>query len=280
MTLHEQTSRAAARLAAAGILAPEAELDAQLLAARVLGWDRTRLITSWRDPAPEGFSSTFERLVERRAEREPISQILGAREFWGLDFEVTSDVLTPRPETEGLIEAACDYAPGAQVIEDVGTGSGCVAVALATELPHARIVAVDVSERALAIARRNARRHGVDQRIAFVQADLGSAAHGELDLIVSNPPYVPIGDRASLPVEVRDYEPPKALFAGPDGLDIIRRLVHAVANGAGEWLIFECGVGQDRPIRDMIAAAPGLSLVEIRPDLAGVPRVVVVRRSH
>jgi release factor glutamine methyltransferase len=279
VTLRELTSRAGARLAAAGIAAPEAELDAQLLAAQVLGYDRTQLITSWRDPAPSRFPAAFERLIQRRELREPISQILGVREFWGLEFEVTRDVLTPRPETEGLIEAVREHARDAEVIEEVGTGSGCVAVALAVELPRARLIAVDISAPALAVARRNAGRHGVANRIAFVQGDLSSCASCDLDVIVSNPPYVPVGQRAALSPEVRDYEPPEALFAGEDGLDVIRALISGVARGAGHWLIFECGIDQDTAIREMIAREPRLSLVEIRPDLAGIPRVVVARRT-
>lgn len=280
MTLHEHTTRAGARLAAAGIPAPEADLDARLLAARVLGYDRTGLVASWRDPAPPHFSDAFERLIARRERREPVSQILGVREFWGLEFEVTRDVLTPRPETEGLIEAVRELAPDAAVIEDVGTGSGCVAVALATELPAARVVALDISERALVVARRNAARHRVQQRIAFVRGDLSSLA-SSADVIVSNPPYIPIGQRGSLPVEVREFEPPEALFAGEEGLDVIRGLVNTVATYArsGAWLIFECGVDQADAIREMIARTQGVTLLEIRADLAGVPRTVVARRA-
>ena len=280
MTLHAHTSRAAARLAAAGIEPSEAQLDAQLLAGRVLGWDRTRLVASWRDAAPPDFPAPFEALIARRARREPISQILGVREFWGLEFEVTRDVLTPRPETEGLVEAVREFAPDSTLIEDAGTGSGCVAIALATELPAARITATDISERALAVARRNAARHGVERRITFVHGDLVAMA-GRADVIVSNPPYIPAGQRESLPPEVRDYEPPEALFGGVDGLDVIRALVRtADARGdAATWLVFECGVDQDAAIREMIARAPHLALVAIRPDLAGVPRVVVARRT-
>ncbi|MBI2222770.1 MAG: peptide chain release factor N(5)-glutamine methyltransferase [Acidobacteria bacterium] len=274
ISLHSLTTAAAARLRDAGIPPEEAELDAQLLAAHVLGWDRTRLIASWRDAAPAGFPGPFARLVGRRERREPISLLLGRREFWGLEFEVTRHVLTPRPETEGIIEAVLTHARDAAVVEDVGTGSGCIAIAIAKELPSARFIASDISERALRVARRNAARHGVANRIAFVHADSSAAMH-DVDLIVSNPPYIPDGDRKSLPPEVRDYEPPEALFAGPDGLDAIRQLVARVKPGV--CLIFECGAGQERAIRGIIAAAPGLHLVEIRPDLAGIPRIVVLR---
>jgi release factor glutamine methyltransferase len=279
-SLHELTSAAAASLKAAGITSEEADLDAQLLAARVLGWDRTRLLTSWRDPAPATFPAAFERLVARRARREPISQVLGTREFWGLEFEVTRDVLTPRPETEGVVEAALEHARRARVIVDVGTGTGCLAVVLAREFPDARVLALDISEAALSVARRNAARHGVIDRTEFRHSNLLEAAPERVDLIVSNPPYVPARDRASLPPEVRNYEPPTALFAGEDGLDCIRALVGMSATRLTDegLLIFECGVDQAPAIREMIAGAPELELIEIRPDLAGIPRTVVARR--
>lgn len=277
ISLHALTASAASRLRDAGIAPDEAELDAQLLAAHVLGCDRTRLIASWRDTAPAGFPAPFARLVARRERREPISQILGSREFWGLEFEVTRDVLTPRPETEGIIEAVQQHAPHARVIGDIGTGSGCIAVSLARELPDARVIAMDVSDKALEVARRNAARHAVGDRIAFVRSE-SPAALGDLDLIVSNPPYIPDRHRHLLPPEVRDYEPAEALFAGPEGLDVIRDLVADLAHGrkAGTYLIFECGAGQDGAIRGIIASEPRLVLVEIRPDLAGIPRVFVV----
>jgi release factor glutamine methyltransferase len=256
-------------------------MDAQLLAAHVLGWNRTRLITSWRDPVPAHFPAEFERLVARRERREPISQILGVREFWGLEFEVTRDVLTPRPETEGIIEAVLTHAPAAKVVEDIGTGSGCIAIALAKELPAARFTATDISSAALEVARRNAQRHGVAERIAFVHSDAWHAS-GDVDLIVSNPPYIPDGERDALPPEVRDYEPAEALFAGLDGLRVIRKLLEDLASfeSPGTYLIFECGAGQHAAIHGMIAREPELELLEIRPDLAGIPRVVVVRRKH
>ncbi|HEX7019710.1 MAG TPA: peptide chain release factor N(5)-glutamine methyltransferase [Gemmatimonadaceae bacterium] len=287
-TLHELTTVAASRLKDAGIAPDEADLDAQLLAAEALGWDRTRFITSWRDPAPAPFLPAFGQLIARRERREPISQILGVREFWGLPFEVTRDVLTPRPETEGVIEAAIEHVSRAQarglirspaIIQDVGTGSGCIAVALAKELPEVQLIAVDVSAAALAVARRNARRHGVADRIAFLHRDL-SAEEDDVDAIVSNPPYIPTPDRDSLPPEVRDYEPPEALFAGEDGLQVIRLLVASASTDLAEGglLIFECGVDQAPAIREMIANTTALELVEIRPDLAGIPRTVVARR--
>lgn len=267
---------------AAGIPAEEAQLDAQLLAAHALGWDRTRLLTAWREPAPSGFGPTFDALVERRCRREPIAQITGVREFWGLEFEVTRDVLTPRPETEGIIEAALEHVRHARAIVDVGTGTGCVAIALAREFPDAHVLGLDISYAALAVAARNARRHGVGNRVALERSDMLQALSSPADLIASNPPYVPAPDRASLPPEVRDFEPAAALFSGDDGLEAIRRLVAEAPERLvrGGLLVFECGVDQGPAIREMIARASGLDLVEIRPDLAGIPRTVVARKTE
>ncbi|HSL22154.1 MAG TPA: peptide chain release factor N(5)-glutamine methyltransferase [Vicinamibacterales bacterium] len=279
-SLHEHTKAAAARLKAAGIPPEEAELDAQLLAARVLGWDRTRLVTSWRDAAPDRFASRFEELVGRRERREPIAQIVGSREFWGLEFEVTREVLTPRPETEGVVEAALAHTRRARAIVDVGTGTGCLAVALAREFPDARIIAVDISDAALRVASRNAARHGVAERIELRQSDQLDAVRGPADLIVSNPPYVPDSAAATLPPEVREFEPAAALFAGAEGLDAIARLVadSPARLAADGLLIFECGAGQDAAIRGMIGSAAGLELIDIHPDLSGIPRTVVARK--
>jgi release factor glutamine methyltransferase len=280
VTLHEHTTRARARLASVGIDPAEAELDAELLACRALRWDRTRLITSWRDEASSSFVAAYDALVDRRARREPISQIIGEREFWNLSFIVTRDVLTPRPETEGIVEAVVERCGEPRAIVDVGTGSGCVAVTLAREFPAAHVTATDVSTAALAIARMNAERHGVIDRVSFLQTSMLKDAP-EADVVVSNPPYVPDGDRASLPPEVRDYEPADALFSGADGLDCIRELISAAPGRlhSGGWLIFECGVGQDGAIRGIMARTRALRLVDIGPDLAGIPRTVIAQRT-
>ena len=173
------------------------------------------------------------RLIERRAQREPLQYITGRQEFWGLDFMVTPDVLIPRPETELIVEtalAACQDRSRPLTIIDLCTGSGCIAISLAKELPAARIFATDTSAKALAVARENARRHGVSDRIRFLEGDLFGPLEeldlqGQVDIIVSNPPYVPSGDRPALQPEVRDYEPELALFAGPEGTEIHRRII-------------------------------------------------------
>ena len=216
-----------------------------------------------------------------------MAYLYGGQEFYGRMFEVTSAVLIPRPETEIIVEAALQRFPddrAAVQIADVGTGSGCLAVTLATERTAARVLATDISSAGFLVAQQNASRYGVEDRIVFAFGDL--LAEGPettlslFDLIVSNPPYVPDGDRATLQPEVRDYEPAKALFAGPDGLDVIRRLIPAAATGLkpGGSLIFEIGVGQDAAVSQLISATPGLRMVGLRNDLQGIPRTVVVER--
>jgi release factor glutamine methyltransferase len=220
--------------------------------------------------------------VARRAAREPLAYITGRREFWSLDFEVSPAVLIPRPETELLVEAACDQLRGrAQaVVADVCTGSGCVAVAVARECPDARVLAMDVSPAALEVAKKNAVRHSVADRVLILEADLLEGVAGHFDVIVANPPYVPDVDRSSLQPEVRNYEPALALFGGSDGLDIIRRLVQQSAarlKGSG-MLIFEFGIGQAQAVSDLICNTPGLTLRELRSDLQGIPRTAIASR--
>ena len=287
------------RFEQAGIEPAEAAIDADVLARHALGgWERGQLLVRAHDACPAGFAGVFEALVRRRERREPTGYIIGHREFWNLDMEVGPGVLVPRPETELLVEEALSRlspagtgeegvtepagaaAPADARIADVGTGSGCVSVALARWLPACVIVAIDTSDEALAVARRNAERHHVTGRVRFVRADLLAGVEGPFDAIVSNPPYVPVADIAGLQPEVRDHEPPQALAGGDDGLDVIRRLVPEAASalGPGGWLLFEFGFGQAEGVRAIVAAEPTLELVELKPDLAGIPRVAVAQR--
>ena len=291
-TLHDRLREAQSRLAAAGIADADAAIDADVLARHVLGWTREQMIINQRDPLPaaseDGFAQRFAALIARRAEREPVAYIVGHREFWGLEFEVTRDVLIPRPETELIVEEtlALDRPAGSgslgdsPVIVDVGTGSGCLAVALAHELPRARVIAIDVSTVALHVAKRNADRHGVSPRITWHAGSLLEPVDRKVDLIVSNPPYVPLGDAATLPADVRDYEPAVALFSGGDGLFTIRALVAQAADRVRKdgWLIFEFGYGQAPAIREIIASASAWQLEKLREDLQGLPRTAVLRR--
>src|SRR5262245_60466856 len=196
-TVSERVAVARERLRGAGLSAAEAELGARLLAVHALGWTTARLLADGRDQASADFQRRFDALIARRAAREPLAYIVGTREFWGLAFEVTPDVLIPRAETELIVEAALDLHPdrhGPLAVADICTGSGCVAVAMAHERPMWNILATDISEAALVVARRNAERHGVAERVHFAQADLLDRIEGPFDLIVANPPYVRAGD--------------------------------------------------------------------------------------
>ncbi len=283
MTVVERVGAATSRLVAAGLPSDVAALDAEVLARHVLGWDRAAYLCNRRDAAPRGFGAAYDAALDRRAGREPVAAIVGRREFWGLELEVGPGVLTPRPETELLVEEALRLARGprrARLLADVGTGSGCVAIALATELPGARIIATDVSAAALAVARRNAAAHGVDARIAWVRTSCLDGVSAAPDVIVANPPYVADDDIAGLPPEVRDFEPRLALAGGPDGLDVVRRLLDAADHrlAPGGHLVLELGSHQAPAARAAVAARPQLALVRFRRDLQGIARALVARR--
>ncbi len=283
MSIQAQVTAARQRLRAAGISQAESDLDARLLAQHVLGWSTERFLTDAQVTAPDGFAPRYDTLVARRATREPLAYIVGAREFWGLDFEVSPAVLIPRPSTELIVEAILDRfadRDAALSVADVCTGCGCVAVAIAHERPSSVVVATDISHDALEVARRNAARHGVADRVAFRRTDLLDGIDGPLDAIVANPPY--IVDRAgpALQPEVRDHEPALALFGGADGLGLVTRLVADAPNRLrpGGLLVFEFGFGQDVEVEDCIAAAPDLELVNTRRDLDGIARTAVARK--
>jgi len=216
--------------------------------------------------------------------REPIAYITGRQQFWDLTFEVSPAVLIPRPETELIVEAALELFPDRDAplsIADVCTGSGCLAVALAYERPRATFVATDVSADALDVARRNVARLGVEARIRFILTDLFRDVDGSFDLIVANPPYVRQRDRVSLQPEVREHEPAVAIFAQDDGLSIIRGLVQQSAAHLkhGGILMFEFGFGQDVEVEQLIADAPGLTIIGLKRDLQGIARTAIARKK-
>jgi release factor glutamine methyltransferase len=283
MTLRQAAAGAAATLAAAGIEDGIARRDAGLLARHTLGWDAARWLADNRMATTPAFTSRFQELIARRAAREPVAYIVGEREFHGRSFAVTPDVLIPRPETELVLEAALESTRGRAGIRmvDVGAGSGCLAIGFALERTDARVIATDSSDAALAVARRNARRYGVDDRIEWRRGDLLAGVHGPFDLIVSNPPYVAERDRAGLQPEVERHEPAAALFGGADGLDVIRRLVPAAAAALspGGWLVFEIGFGQAGAVEAIVNHAIGLRFVRCVNDLQSIPRVVMTRRD-
>ncbi len=282
--IYTQVAAGQDRLIKAGLSSHTAAVDAEVLAREVLSWDRAQFLARRHEPAPQGFDAQFGALLTRREAREPVSQILGRREFWGREFIVTRDVLTPRPETELIVESALALYPRAATsalrIVDAGTGSGCLAVTLACEWPEASIVATDVSVAALQVAADNARQHGVSDRVRFVRADLLSGIEN-IDLIVSNPPYVPDNAQTGLPRDVRDYEPAVALFGGPDGFVVIRRLLDQAVNAlrTSGRLVMEFGAGQDDRVREIVSHREHLRVDAIREDIQSIPRVAVITRT-
>ncbi|MGC2639667.1 MAG: peptide chain release factor N(5)-glutamine methyltransferase [Acidobacteriaceae bacterium] len=270
-TLHE----AAARLAPSST----ARRDAELLLLRAVGRDRAWLLAHSEAELPADQRAQFEAWIERRARHEPVQYILGEQEFYGLAMRLTPEVLIPRPETEHLVEAVLGKVSRNAPLRicDVGTGSGAIAVALAHQLPQAQVTAVDVSPAALEIARENAVRHGVVERVRFVVSDLLSAIAGErFDVVVSNPPYVAEGE--TLELQIRDYEPRGALFAGPTGLEIYERLIPQAWQVLvpGGWLLLEIGHGQQPALANLLREWDEVSFVA---DLQGISRVAIARRD-
>jgi release factor glutamine methyltransferase len=221
---------------------PSARLDAEVLLAHVLKITRVALYTGFDKPLHENELGAYRDLIRRRLAGEPVAYLVGEQEFWSLPLAVDPRVLIPRRDTETLVETALRLARGARRIADIGTGSGAIVLALLKELPEATAVAVDASEDALAVARANAERHGMVERLRLVRGDLVAPLDGGFDLVVSNPPYIPRGDLPGLSPEVR-REPPAALDGGADGLDALRRLVPAAKAklAPGGWLLVEHG---------------------------------------
>jgi release factor glutamine methyltransferase len=279
-SVRDALSGAVDALAAAGVETPR--LDAELLLAEATGWDRARLAAEPEGGVPAGAARRFGETVRRRLRREPVAYILGRKGFRSIELAVDRRVLVPRPETELLVELALELGP--RRVLDVGTGSGAVALAIADELPGSEIVATDTSSAALEVARMNADRLGLAERVRFVEAmlpdgDKGWAGGGgaeAFDLVVANLPYVAETEWADLQPEVTEWEPREALLAGPDGLDVIRAAIPAAASLAPA-LALEVGAGQAPAVNELLLEA-GFSAVETRPDLAGIARMVVGRR--
>jgi len=282
MILSEALQRATLRLDAVADLRADAARDAAFLLRHVLGISYAEQLAHPTRPLTSTEAVAYEVLIQRRLTREPIQYITGEQEFYGLALYVTPAVLIPRPETEHLVESVLAELDPARAIRilDIGTGSGAIAIALAHHLAQAHITAIDLSPSALAVAAANATRNGLSDRIQFVQSDLLTALslnEPPVDVIVSNPPYVPESDRATLHPQVRDHEPASALFAGADGQDIYRRLIPQArtALAAGGLLALEIGQGQRNPIAALLADWTQVRFVD---DLQHIPRAVLARK--
>ena len=276
-TIAATRHRLAEQFRAAGI--DSADVDARLLLAHALGLDRAALTMDGERALRADEAKAIDALAARRLRREPVSRILGSKEFWTLQFMVTPEVLVPRPETETVVEAALDALLPLKLeklrILDIGTGSGALLLALLSELPNASGIGTDISAAALDVARANAQRNALAARCSFVVSDIAAGVEGAFDLIVSNPPYVASGDIATLAPEVRDYDPPLALDGGADGLDgyrAIARHVRPLLAPAGR-LIVELGAGQERAVHALFTNA-GLNVAAAKGDLAGIPRAL------
>ena len=261
----------------------EPELEAELLLRHCLGVDRASLYRLLTAELSEEEQLRFRELVRRRLIHEPTAYIIGRKEFFSLDFEVTPEAIIPRPETELLVELAIEVAqenPSAQAlhIADVGTGCGAIAVALAIALPEAKIAAIDSSAEALALAKRNARRHSVDRRIRFISGDLLKTLNERVNVIVANLPYVTTADWKALPPEIREHEPRLALDGGEDGLRVIERLLQQAPGRLtpSGVLLAEIGHNQGRAAKAAARTVFAQAAVKIVPDLAGRDRVLAV----
>lgn len=255
-------------------------LDAELLLAEVLKLNRIGLYLNFDRPLQSEELAAFRALIERRARREPIAYILGHCEFWSLTFKVGPEVLIPRGDTETLVEAALKVLPPGGTLLDIGVGSGAIALAIAHERPDLSVEGIDLSPAALAIATENALLLGLAARVALRQGDLFALdGNRQYDVVVSNPPYIAVGEQATLMPEVRNFEPSLALFAGDDGLDCYRALIPAAKTAlkSSGYLLVEVGAGQATAVAELFAVA-GYGEICTSRDLAGIERVVAGRK--
>lgn len=264
---------------------PSPRLNAELLLMFVLGCERSYLYAHPERELTPDEQSGYDDVVRERARGCPTQYITGHQEFWGLDLLVSPAVLIPRPETEHVVETALELVkeypfagPGRLRMVDVGTGSGCIALALASELPHSEIHACDISDEALEIARINAARLAMGGKVLFRKSDLLSVYAGEkFDFVISNPPYVGEADADKVQKQVREFEPRIAVFSGVEGMEIYRRLIpqaKAVLRPGG-WIVTEIGYSEEAKVRELLA---GWADIQVTPDLQGIPRVVAARR--
>jgi release factor glutamine methyltransferase len=270
-----QARRALAeRFRAAEIESPE--LDARVLIGHALGLDHAGLATAEKQQLADSAALKIDALAARRLAHEPVARILGEKEFWGLSFIVTPAVLVPRPETETVVELALSLVDRSAPlrIADLGVGSGAILLALLSELPHARGSGIDIAGDALGVARANAQRFGLADRVDFVLSDF-TAVQGTFDLVVSNPPYIASGDIGTLSPDVREYDPRRALDGGPDGLAAYRAIATIaprLLSRAGH-LVVEIGAAQEAAVSQLFMQG-GLAIAAVRHDLSGIPRVI------
>jgi len=284
MIAQQALQSATIQLAADPHLSDTARRDAELLLLHTLNLTRASLLANPARPLTPQELADYEATIDRRLRHEPIQYITGTQEFYGLALRVTPAVLIPRPETEHLVEAVLERLPHDRplTIADIGTGSGAIAIALAANLPQARLTALDLSPEALTVAQSNAISHGLSPRIRFLLSDLLTTLppherHESFDAIVSNPPYVPLTDAPTLHPQVREHEPATALFAGPDGLDTYRRLIPQAREALkpGGLIALEIGHGQCNALAELLVGWSDITFVD---DLQGIPRVALARR--
>jgi release factor glutamine methyltransferase len=284
MTVHDILNETTKALEKADI--PSARLDAEVLLAYVLGCERLEFFKNPQRIISEEEQSAFQKLIERRLKAEPVAYIRSRKDFWSFTLEVDKNVLIPRPDTEVIVEEAITVSKKLDSavlrILDIGTGSGAIALALAREIPHAKIVATDISAAALEVAKKNARNLGLDSLIEFRQADLFKGVDGLFDIIVSNPPYIAADEYESLPAGVKDYEPQEALLAGVRGTEFYEQIINQAAGyvKSGGWLLLEIGSTQAEDLKEIVRAEGKYQDIGIRNDYAGRPRVVKARRIN
>jgi len=283
MCVHDILNEAARNFADAGI--PSPRLDAEILLAFCLSCDRIDFIKNPATPVDAETLAAFRQLAARRLAWEPVAYITGRKEFWSFVLEVNRSVLIPRPDTEVLVEEALNVSRQRNLEEirilDIGTGSGAVALALASEISTARLTATDISGAALATASRNARNLNLHRQIEFLQGDLFEPVDGFFDIIVANPPYIADEEYEKLPAGVKNYEPAAALLAGVEGLDFYRKIAAAAPGCLKDdaWILLETGSTQSTPIGEIFASSGQYSDISIRNDYAGLPRVIKARRK-
>jgi len=281
MNISSALSSAAEILKDAGV--PDPRREAASLLASALNRPSSFLIAHPEYELKDDETARFDGFIARRAAREPFQYITERQEFYGLEFGVTPDVLIPRPETEILVEEAIKELKIPNELKklafcEIGVGSGCISISILHNVPNAAAIAIDISKKAISVAQRNSENHGVADRLTFIEGDLFAGIDHKFDLIVSNPPYISDADLTDMQKEVRDFEPHNALFAGTDGLDVIRRIIGEAPKhlDSGGLLLIEIGFGQSKILRDQVDPTVW-SKLEVIPDLQGIERILKVR---